>query len=114
MTVLPPMNEPTTYWIAMTHPLVAWAQIAARIVEHTDYLDELAAGGQALATGPFLHDGAPRGEGLTILRAADLVEARRLADGDPLVRAGLWRMEVHLWQVHPLTTPGTLEPGDVA
>ena len=102
------MTERPVYWIAMTRPVVPWSQIAARIHEHTDYLDALAGSGQALASGPFLDNGEPRGEGLTLLRAADEAEARALAEGDPLVQAGLWTIDIRMWQVHQIAPTVTL------
>ena len=98
------VSGPTRHWLAMTRPLVPWEQIAPRIAEHTEYLATLASRGQALASGPFLVDGSPRGEGMTILRAADEAEARALADADPLVRDGLRRVDLCLWQVNQIAS----------
>lgn len=96
------MSEPSRYWLVLTHPVVPWEQILPRIGEHTDYLNALAERGQALASGPFLDDGKPRGEGMTILRAADEGQARALAYADPLVRDGLRRVDVQLWQINQI------------
>ena len=46
--------------------------------------------GVLFASGPLAEaDGEPRGDGLTILRAASAEEARRIAEADPFVAHGL-------------------------
>src|SRR5262249_60700402 len=56
--------------------------------------------GLAFASGPLPEEGgAPRGEGLTILRAPSAAEARRIAEGDPFFAHGLRTFEVKEWTV---------------
>lgn len=65
--------------------------------QHLDYLKGL--GDQLVLAGPFMNaEGAPNGT-LLIVKAADIAEAERLANGDPYVGAGLFSSsEISLWK----------------
>ena len=63
--------------------------------EHVTFLQELRDSGQLLVNGPF--DG---GGGFVFL-STDLAEARRIAERDPFVAAGLRDVEVHTWRCPP-------------
>jgi uncharacterized protein YciI len=62
--------------------------------DHLAYLEDLERQGKVHARGPF-GDGAG---GLVIYRVADVAEARRLAEADPLVRTGARELELHPWE----------------
>lgn len=67
------------------------------LAEHLQYMISLERQGKLFASGPR---GAPEtGNGMTILRAADEDEARRLAEGDPFVRAGIRDYTIEPWTV---------------
>jgi uncharacterized protein YciI len=52
------------------------------------------------ASGPLAQpDGKTRGDGLTILRAASAEDARKIAETDPFVVAGLRNFELREWTV---------------
>ena len=73
--------------------------------EHVAFLRRRADDGSLVAAGP-LPDAD--GEGMTVLRAASLEEARRLAEEDDVaVASGVLRVRVRPWQVlmSPLVTP---------
>jgi uncharacterized protein YciI len=56
--------------------------------------------GVLFASGPLAEaDGRTRGDGLTILRAASSEDARRIAEADPFVVAGLRTFELREWTV---------------
>jgi uncharacterized protein YciI len=56
--------------------------------------------GVLFASGPLAEaDGAMRGDGLTILRAADADAARKIAQADPFVVHGLRSFELREWTV---------------
>lgn len=65
--------------------------------EHVRYTGEHFAAGDVLIYGPVL---APEGAfGMAVLEFADETEARRYAEGDPSVRAGLNRFELYPMRV---------------
>lgn len=59
---------------------------------HFAYLKGLADAGKLVLAGPCLDEG---GFGIGIFRTTDPDEARRLAEGDPAVKTGLMRPELH-------------------
>lgn len=75
-------------------------QIAALLPQHLEYMIGLEKTGVLFASGPLAAPaGGPAGDGLTILRAADADEARRLASADPFVVNKLRSFEVREWTV---------------
>lgn len=60
---------------------------------HVTYMRGFLARGQLAEGGPFLDDTG----GIMILDVRSLQDARRIAAGDPTVRAGLLRVSVHPW-----------------
>jgi uncharacterized protein len=75
-------------------------QLGAILPEHLEYMIGLEKRGVLFASGPLntALDG-PVGDGLTILRAASLDEARDLALADPFVRNKIRTFEVREWTV---------------
>ena len=68
------------------------------LADHLQYLISLEAEGKIFASGPFTdEEGTPKGDGLTIVRAASLAEAQEIANGDPFVREGIRDAEVRPW-----------------
>jgi uncharacterized protein YciI len=75
-------------------------QIGALLPQHLEYMIGLEKRGALFASGPLsAPSGAPLGDGLTILRAADAEEARRIASADPFVINKLRTFEVREWTV---------------
>jgi uncharacterized protein YciI len=75
-------------------------QIGALLPQHLDYMIGLEKQGVLFASGPLTAAaGAPAGDGLTILRAADAEEARAIASRDPFVINKLRTFEVREWTV---------------
>lgn len=67
---------------------------------HLEYMIGLEKKGLVFASGPLTDEGGePRGDGLTILRAASADEARTIAEADPFVAHGLRTFEVREWTV---------------
>jgi uncharacterized protein len=67
------------------------------LVEHLEYMIGLERQGKLFASGPF-GDGT-KGDGMTILRAADEAEARELALRDPFVVNGIRTFRIEPWTV---------------
>src|SRR5262249_6129588 len=75
-------------------------RIAALLPQHLEYMIGLEKRGVLFASGPLAEaDGKTRGDGLTILRAADAEAARRIAEADPFVVNGLRNFELREWTV---------------
>jgi uncharacterized protein len=65
---------------------------------HLEYMIGLEKKGLLFASGPLTEEGAePRGEGLTVLRAANAAEARTIAEADPFFLQGLRTFQVREW-----------------
>jgi uncharacterized protein YciI len=67
------------------------------LAEHLDYMIGLERAGKLFASGP-LGDGT-KGDGMTILRAADDAEAHELAARDPFVVNGIRTFKIEPWTV---------------
>ncbi len=62
---------------------------------HLAYLGDLYEKGFICMNGPFGDDGDIRGA--TVYRVATLEDAQKLAEGDPAVKAGVLKVEIHPW-----------------
>src|SRR5262249_4130299 len=61
-------------------------QIGALLPQHLEYMIGLEKAGVLFASGPLTDsEGKMRGDGLTVIRAANTAEARSIADRDPFV-----------------------------
>jgi len=67
------------------------------LADHLSYMIALEREGKLFASGPF-GDGT-RGDGMTIVRAADAEEARALALRDPFVINGIRTFKIECWTV---------------
>ena len=73
-------------------------QIGAILPQHLEYMIGLEKKGVLFASGPLTAAaGAPAGDGLTILRAANAAEAAEIASQDPFVIGKLRTFEVREW-----------------
>ena len=73
-------------------------QLGAILPRHLEYMIVLEKTGVLFASGPLsAAPGAPAGDGLTILRAASVEEARQIASADPFVINKLRNFEVREW-----------------
>jgi len=72
-------------------------RLKERLPAHLEFMIDLEKRGILFASGPL--DGGARGDGLTIVRAASLEEAKQVAAGDPFVVQGLRSFEVREWTV---------------
>jgi uncharacterized protein YciI len=75
-------------------------QLGAVLPRHLEYMIVLEKTGVLFASGPLsAAPGQPVGDGLTILRAANIEEAREIASADPFVINKLRTFEVREWTV---------------
>jgi len=75
-------------------------QIGAVLPDHLEYMIGLEKKGTLFASGPLTAtDGKMAGDGLTIVRAANIEDARTIASADPFVKNKLRTFEVREWTV---------------
>ncbi|MEW6450146.1 MAG: YciI family protein [Pseudomonadota bacterium] len=75
-------------------------QLGAVLPDHLEYMIGLEKKGALFASGPLATaDGKMAGDGLTVLRAASIDEARTIASADPFVKNNLRTFEVREWTV---------------
>jgi len=87
-------------YAVLSHPSPSPEKLKALLPAHLEYMISLEKRGVLFASG-LLSDGKgpPSGAGLTVLRVADINEARALAEADPFVRNGLRTFEVKEWTI---------------
>jgi uncharacterized protein len=74
--------------------------IKQHLAQHLQFMIGLEKRGALFASGPFTPgDGAQIGDGLTILRAVSLDEAKVFANSDPFVIAGARTYDIREWTV---------------
>jgi uncharacterized protein len=87
-------------YVLISKPLVPPGELKALLATHLDYMIGLEKRGLLFASGPLNEAGAPPGgHGLTILRANDAAEARRIAEAEPFFAQGLRTFELMEWTV---------------
>jgi uncharacterized protein len=75
-------------------------ELGAVLPQHLEYMIALEKKGVVFASGPLTTaEGQPVGDGLTILRAGSVDEARAIASTDPFVTSKLRTFEVREWTV---------------
>jgi uncharacterized protein len=65
--------------------------------QHLAYMDQRAAEGKLVLAGPFSTDSERRG--IVVYRAPSEIDARQLAEADPMVKAGRLAVRLFTWQV---------------
>ena len=83
-------------WKSFGHPDL----VKRDLPKHLDYMIGLEKRGVVFASGPFTPAlGVSMGDGLTILRAASIDEARVFANSDPFVLSGARTYDVREWTI---------------
>lgn len=65
--------------------------------EHLAYMDGQGQQGKLVLAGPFVDGGVHRG--VVVYRVATMEEAKRRAEGDPMIKAGRLVVDLHPWLV---------------
>jgi|ERR1700733_7010884 uncharacterized protein YciI len=84
-------------YVALMYPVVSTDQIVPIVPAHLRYMAENE--DQVFISGPFIAEDLIVGEGMTILYADDEASAARFMDNEPLIKQGLRRYELKLWEV---------------
>jgi hypothetical protein len=87
-----------TLYVIQSKAVTGPARLKPYLAAHLEYMIGLERRGILFASGPLAEPGAaPRGDGMTILRAASAEEARSIAQADPFFVNGLRTFEVREW-----------------
>jgi uncharacterized protein len=87
-------------YVLISKPLAPAEKLKPLLATHLDYMIDLEKRGLLFASGPLTEaGGASSGHGLTILRAKDAAEARRIAEAEPFFAQGLRTFELKEWTV---------------
>ena len=86
-------------YVILTTPTASLDALAEHLGAHLAYQKDLEARGITFAAGPFADDAEQlwSGEGMIIVRAASLAEAKAIADADPMHRSGVRRYRIRPW-----------------
>lgn len=93
-------------FLIQSKPVNGFGPIEAALEEHLKYQKHLEDSGVMFAAGPLASaDGAEwNGEGVFVYRAANLDEAIRMAEADPMHSRGARRFEIRAWCLNEGTT----------
>jgi uncharacterized protein len=96
--LLAPMLKKTLF-VALNIAVATSDEMLPYAADHLRYMNGLEERGLLFASGPYIQEDVVVGDGLTILRAATLEEAKALMDDEPLIKRGLRRFELHRWEL---------------
>jgi uncharacterized protein YciI len=90
----------TTYYVGFLYRGAQWTpgetpELKRLQEEHLANIRRLADSGKLLLAGPFTDGGDLRG--MFVFKVDSMEEAKALAEGDPAVKAGRLRVELHPW-----------------
>jgi uncharacterized protein YciI len=99
----PAPNMEKYYLVLLKRPAKP-PQLEAKALEdlqdrHLDHIRKMYFAGKMVVAGPFDEQKDPTLRGLCLYRVGDREEARKLAEEDPMVRAGRLEVEVVAWWV---------------
>lgn len=86
-------------YVVLTKPASGMDAVLAHLQEHLAYQLQLERTGVMFAAGPFADDQGQEweGEGMVIIRAQSLEEARQIAANDPMHKSGARTFRVRPW-----------------
>ncbi|MEM8837510.1 MAG: YciI family protein [Pseudomonadota bacterium] len=89
-------------YVVHTTPTNGLGPVMENIAEHLDFQVKIEQDGIMFAAGPLWADDEEtwNGEGMVIIRAENLVEARKIAESDPMHQSGARDFTVRPWMVN--------------
>ncbi len=86
-------------YVYFTRPANGMGPVMENLEEHLKFQVELEQKGVMFGAGPFWTDDEERweGEGMVIIRAGSLAEARRIAESDPMHASGAREFTIRPW-----------------
>ena len=97
-------------YVILTTPTGTLDALAAQLGAHLAYQKDLERRGITFAAGPFADDAETQwsGEGMIIVRATSLAEARAIADADPMHISGVRHYRIRPWLLNEGSTTLTV------
>lgn len=101
-------------YVVFTKPTQGLEPIMANLKEHLDFQIDLERRGIMFGAGPFWNDteDAWEGEGMVIIRAGSLAEAKAIAASDPMHKSGARSYSVRPWLLNEGTVTVKLTYSD--
>lgn len=89
-------------YVVVTTPINGMGPVMARIKEHLEFQESLEAQGIMFAAGPQWTDDETywEGDGMVVIRAGSLAQAREIAAKDPMHASGARRFTVRPWLIN--------------
>jgi uncharacterized protein YciI len=84
-------------FVGLHFPIAEEREMLRHIPDHLRYMEEHE--DRVLMSGPFIAEGKVVDAGMTVLRVDNEAEARAFMDAEPLIRRGLRRYELRIWEV---------------
>lgn len=101
-------------YVIFTKPTKGMEPVMANLKEHLDFQIDLEKRGIMFAAGPMWNDAedAWEGEGMVVVRAGSLAEAKAIAASDPMHKAGARSFTVRPWLINEGTVTVKLNYSD--
>ncbi len=101
-------------YVVFTKPSQGMAPVMAALKEHLEFQIDLEKRGIMFGAGPFWNDAedAWEGEGMVIIRAGSLAEAKAIAAADPMHKSGARSFTVRPWLLNEGTVTVKLTYSD--
>jgi uncharacterized protein YciI len=96
--LLKPMLKKRLF-VALSKAVSSQEEMLPWLADHLEYMNRLESEGSLFASGPFIREGVRVGDGLTILRTETLEESRQLMEEEPLIKRGLRKFQLHVWEL---------------
>jgi len=89
-------------YVIFTTPTNGLEPVMTNLKDHLDFQVDLERRGIMFAAGPFWNDAETgwEGEGMVVVRAGSLAEAKRIAASDPMHKSGARNYTVRPWLVN--------------
>ena len=89
-------------YVIHTTPANGLGQVMENLGPHLEYQIRMEKEGVYIAAGPHWEDDEDtwKGDGMIVLRAKDLAEARKVAENDPMHKSGARKFRVRPWLIN--------------
>jgi uncharacterized protein YciI len=100
-------------WVIQSRVAAEREAVRAHLLAHLRHQATLEKAGVLFAAGPLAdEEGKPTGTSMTVVRAADAAEARRIAEADPMHAAGVRTFTVNRWSLNEGRITVTVDVAD--
>ncbi|MEM8823361.1 MAG: YciI family protein [Pseudomonadota bacterium] len=103
-------------YVVFTKPVKGMGAVMEALEEHLQYQVSLEERGIMFGAGPFWDDNEENweGEGMVIIRAGSLAEAKEIADADPIHKSGVRTYTVRPWLLNEGTVTVKIRYSDAS